>query len=69
MAERKAVRGKERITVALFVTASGGKEKPIVIWKSENLKSFDKSALPVKFLVKKERMDDGGDHEICSFMI
>ena len=59
MAERKAVRGKERITVALFVTlfvtASGKKEKPIVIWKSENLKRFDKSVLPENFLGQKRK--------------
>ena len=60
MAEGKAVyRGKkckQRITVALFIMASGKKEKPIAIWKSENprcLKRFDKSVLPVNFLVKR----------------
>ena len=41
---------KQRITVALFVAASGKKEKPIVIWKSQNprcLKRFDMSVLTV----------------------
>ena len=47
---------KQKITVALFVMASGKKEKSIAIWKSENprcLKRFDKSVLPVNFLVKR----------------
>ena len=45
-------KAKERFTVAFFVTAAGKKEKPIVIWKSENprcLKRFDKSLLPVDY--------------------
>ena len=44
-------KSKHRITVAFFVSASGIKEKPIVIWKSKNprcLKNFMKSVLPVK---------------------
>ena len=44
--------------VALFVTASGKKEKSIVIWKSENprcLKKFDKSVLPVKFFLVQRK--------------
>ena len=61
MAEGKAVSGgkkcKQRITVALFVTASGKKEKPLLIWKSENprcLKRFDKSVLPVNIFGQKK---------------
>ena len=40
------------MTVAFFVFATGLKEKPIVIWKSENprcLRRFDKSILPVDY--------------------
>ena len=47
---------KERFTFAFFVTASGKKEKPIMIWKSENprcLKRFDKSVLPVDYYSQK----------------
>jgi len=43
---------KQRLTVAFFVNATGKKEKPIVIWKSENprcLRRFDKSLLPVTY--------------------
>ena len=43
---------KQRVTIALFVSASGHKEKPVFIWKSENprcLCGFDKSHLPVTF--------------------
>ncbi len=59
-AERKACRGgkksKQRITVAFFVTANGEKEKPVVIWHSENprcLKRFDKTVLPVAYYSQK----------------
>ena len=44
---------KQRLTIAFFfVTATGRKEKPIVIWKSENprcLRQFDKSLLPATY--------------------
>ena len=33
---RGGKKSKQRFTVAFFVTASGKKEKPIVIWKAEN---------------------------------
>ena len=45
-------KSKQRVTVALFVSASGHKEKPVFIWKSENprcLRGFDKSCLPVSY--------------------
>ena len=29
-------KSKQRLTIAFFVSASGKKEKPVVIWKSEN---------------------------------
>ena len=29
-------KSKHRLTIACFVSASGKKEKPVVIWKSEN---------------------------------
>lgn len=40
---------KQQFTVAFFVTLSGKKERPLLIWKSENprcLKRFDKAQLP-----------------------
>ena len=43
---------KQRLTIAFFVNSDGKKEKPIVIWKSENprcLRRFDKSLLPVTY--------------------
>ena len=46
-------KGKHRITVAFFVSASSIKEKPIVIWKSKNprcLKLFyEVCFIPVKY--------------------
>ena len=45
-------KSKERVTVALFVSASGQKEKPVLIWKSETprcLREIDKASLPVKY--------------------
>ena len=45
-------KSKQRVTIALFVSASGHKEKPVFIWKSENprcLRGFDKSCLPVSY--------------------
>ena len=53
---------KERFTVALFVTAAGKKERPLVIWKSENprcLKKFDKGHLPVDYYSQKKAWMDG----------
>ena len=45
-------RSKQRFTVAFMVSASGTKEKPIVIWKSEKprcFRGFDIDALPFKY--------------------
>ena len=46
-------KSKQRVTVAIFINASGEKEfKPAVIWKSENPRCFkgvDKSNLPVQY--------------------
>ncbi len=42
--------------MAFFVTANGEKEKPVVIWHSENprcLKRFDKTVLPVAYYSQK----------------
>ena len=53
---------KQRFTVAFFVTASGKKEKPIVIWNVENprcLKRFDKTLLPVDYFSQKKAWMDG----------
>ena len=50
-------KSKQRMTVAFFVSASGVKEKPVVIWKSENprcFKMFDKSILPVSYHSQKK---------------
>ncbi len=49
-------KSKQRITIAFFVTASGSKEKPIVIWRSKTprcLQQFDKSLLPVTYFNQK----------------
>ena len=51
-------KSKQRFTVAFFVTASGKKERPVVIWKAENprcLKRFDKALLPVDYYSQKKR--------------
>ena len=59
---RVVKKSKHRITVAFFVSASGVKEKPIVIWKSANprcLKRFDKSALPVNYFSQKKAWMSG----------
>ena len=54
----KAVKkSKQRITVAFFVSAAGQKEKPVVIWKSENprcMQRFNKSCLPVSYYSQKK---------------
>ena len=55
-------KSKQRFTVAFFVTASGKKEKPIVIWKADNprcLKKFDKALLPVDYYSQKKAWMDG----------
>ena len=51
-------KSKQRVTIALFISASGHKEKPVFIWKSENpscLRGFDKSHLPVTFLILQSK--------------
>jgi len=56
-------KGKQRITVAFFVSASGQKEKPVVIWRSKNprcLQRFNKSCLPVSSYSQNKSMDDWG---------
>lgn len=55
-------KSKQRFTVAFFVTASGKKETPVVIWKAENprcLKRFDKALLPVDYYSQKKAWMDG----------
>ncbi len=45
-------KSKQRVTNALFVSASGHKGKPVFIWKSGNprcLRGFDKPCLPVSY--------------------
>ena len=45
-------KSNQRFTVALIANAAGGKEKPIVIWKSKNprcFKGIDKKSLPVTY--------------------
>ena len=45
-------KSKQRVTIALFVSASGHKEKPVFIWKAEKprcLRGFDRSCLPVAY--------------------
>ena len=45
-------KSKQRFTIALIANAAGGKEKPIVIWKSDNPRCFkgvDKKSLPVSY--------------------
>ena len=49
-------KSKRRVTLAFFVTASGKKEKPVFIWKSQTprcLRKFDKSVLPVDYFAQK----------------
>ena len=50
-------KSKQRLTIAFFVSASGKKEKPVVIWKSANprcFRRFDKSLLPVTYFSQKK---------------
>ena len=45
-------KSKQQITVALFASAAGTKEKAVVIWNAETpgcMKQFNKSALPVGY--------------------
>ena len=45
-------RSKQKFIIVFMVSASGTKEKPIVIWKSEKprcFRGFDIDALPVKY--------------------
>ena len=54
-------KSKQRFTVAFFVTASGEREKPIIIWKAANprcLKRFDKAVLPVDYYSQKKAWMD-----------
>ena len=49
-------KSKQRITVALFASAAGTKEKPVVIWNAKTprcMKCFDKSVLPVDYRSQK----------------
>ena len=58
-------KSKQRITVAFFVSASGQKEKPVVIWKSENprcLQRFNKSCLPVSYYSQKKAWMTGDSY-------
>ena len=55
-------KSKQQLTIAFFVAASGKKEKPVVIWKSENprcFRRFDKSVLPVHYYSQKKAWMDG----------
>ena len=45
-------KSKQRLTIAFIVNAAGGKEVPVVIWKSEKPRCFrgiNKSQLPVQY--------------------
>lgn len=47
---------KERLTIAFITNAAGGKEMPIVIWKSKKPRCFsgiNKSQLPVQYYDQK----------------
>ena len=55
-------KSKQKVTIALFVSASGRKEKPVFIWKSENprcLRGVDKSCLPVSYYSKSKAWMSG----------
>ena len=55
-------KSKKRVTLAFFVSASGNKEKPVFIWKSETprcLRKFDKSVLPVDYFAQKKAWMSG----------
>ena len=60
-------KAKNRITICFIVNADGGKEKPIVIGKSENprcFKRFDKALLPVTYHSQPKAWMSGGILEI-----
>ena len=46
---RRVVAVSEGEKKRFFVTASGEKEKPVVIWKSDNPKCLHKASLPVSY--------------------
>ncbi len=55
---------KQRITICFIVNAAGGKERLIVIGKSENprcFKRFDKSLLPVTYYYSQKKPWMTGD--------
>lgn len=55
-------KSKHRITICFIVNAAGGKEKPIVIAKSENprcFRRFEKSLLPVTYYSQKKSWMSG----------
>ena len=59
---KRGKKSKLRFTVAFFVTASGKKEKPIVIWKSQNprcFKKINKAQLPVDYYSQKKAWMEG----------
>ena len=59
---RGGKKSKQRFTVAFFVTASGKKEKPIVVWKAQNprcLKRCNKADLPVDYYSQKKAWMNG----------
>ncbi len=58
--ERNPIRG---LQLLFFVSASGHKEKPVFIWKSENprcLRGFDKSSFPVTYYTQIKAWMSGG---------
>lgn len=60
---RGGKKNKQRLTVAFFVSAVGTKEKPVVMWRSENprcLERFDKSAFPVHYFSQAKSWMTGG---------
>ena len=63
---------KQRMTVAFFVNASGKKERPIVIWTSENprcLRWFDKSLIPVTYFSQPKAWMTGDIMETILFKL
>ncbi|KAI6655723.1 Tigger transposable element-derived protein 4-like [Oopsacas minuta] len=78
-------KSKQRLTVALIISAAGEKETPVVIWKSKNPRCFgkmDKSMLPVIYFDQKKawmtadilrtiltRLNSRLIHESCSVLL
>ena len=65
-------KSKQRVTIALFVSASLHKEKPVFIWKSENprcLRGFDKSCLPVSYYSQSKAWMSGKILKISSLSL